>query len=774
MQEGRASRALQALTRTIPAMAIVRRDGETLRIPARELALGDIVLLQEGDHVPTDGRIISENGLRIDESMLTGESLPVGKTSKALDLPPNAPLGDIRNAALGQTLVVSGSGEMVVTVIGTETEFGQIADTLRHGQTAPPLTHAIAHLSRTIAIVIAVFSIFLFFVGYFVGNPPATLLLTIMSLVVSIVPEGLPIVLTLVLANGVTRMARKHAVIKKLNAVEGLGQVDIICTDKTGTLTHNQLNAVAAATPESTIDVTGEGYDPRGTISAERGAPDEENMHRLALAAHLIGQGALGKDADGTWKPLRDPVEAAMRCLSLRYGLPNNVHERLEAQPFSYTEKIQSARWQVNGEAVSFMAGSPEAVLKHTEATAHVRQWLDTTIALYASKGLRVIAFAERDGSLPLHVQTSWRLLGIIAMGDTLRERVVESVLWCRKQNIRVVMITGDHPQTALAIAQEAGIADELSEVLNGSELTTMSDEDLASRLDGIRVFSRIAPSDKLRIVNAYRTKGLITAMTGDGVNDAPALNQADIGIAMGKSGTDVAREAAHLVLMDDNFATIIDAIQQGRTTIGNLRRVLMYLFTTGLADVIVLTITIIFALPLPLLAGQIIWINLVTDSFLDISLGMEPGHGSPRKGRSLVDRSSLTRMVILGCVMAAGTLAVYAKYLSETPEMMHTMTLTTLAVYQWVNAWSARSETLSITRLPLLGNPALIAATSTVIFLQLLAVYTPPFQRVLHTTALGLADWGIAIAVASTVLLVDEIWKRAKHRPEAQLSVLR
>jgi Ca2+-transporting ATPase len=776
IQEGRASRALESLTRAYTANARVRRGGEIRTLPAEELVLGDIVLLAEGDHVPADGRFISDAGLRIDESSLTGESVTVTKTSRPVELAPGAPLGDFRNMGFAQTLVVSGSGELAVTAVGAQTEFGKIAEALKTKQTEPPLVKKIRKLSRLIAVTVGVLSAVLFTAGILLGHEPILLLATIMSLAVSVIPEGLPVVVTLVLATGVSHMAKKKAVVKKLSAVEGLGQVQVICTDKTGTLTENELSIQRAATPSKVFAVEGDGYKPEGRVlmgDAPQTAQTDTELEALALGAMLMGDDALGRDKEGNWRAVRDPIEAAMQCFSQRAGMKQEAWELLEERPFSYVDKRRSGRWQRDGRSVAFLTGSPESVLALCELEGEDRRKIEATISEFAQQGLRVIAFAERAGDLPLHSETTWRYIGIVGMGDMLRARVVDSIAWCREQGIQVVMVTGDHPETAFAIAKAAGIADDPSQVINGTDFERLDDTELALRLNGIRVFSRIAPTDKLRIVNAYRSRGFVTAMTGDGVNDAPALHAADIGIAMGRSGTDVAREAAHLVLLDDNFATIVDAVQQGRATIGNLRRVIMYLFSTNFAEICVIGIAILLRLPAPLLPGQIIWINLITDAFLDVALSLEPRHGSPRKGGALIDRRAVARMALLGTTMAVGTLIVYAKYAAAGTIVLHTMTLTTLAAFQWMNAWSARSETRSIVRLSFFSNPYLIAATVIVVTLQILATSFDPLRALLKTSPLSPADWGIVILVASTVILMDEIWKRARHKPTAATPVL-
>ncbi len=770
VQEGRASRALQTLESLFGKTATVRRDGRPVEIPAEDITVGDIVILKEGDRIPADGRFIADSGLRVDESSLTGESVLVNKTSAALDeLTADAALGDIRNAAYAQTAVVSGNAVMVVSAVGADTEFGRIAATLLGKQTDPPLVKKVADLSRFIALSVLIFSGALFAVGLVMGERPVTLLATIVSLAASIIPEGLPIVLTLVLASSVRRMANNNAVVKRLNAVEGLGQVQVICTDKTGTLTQNKLVIQHVRTLDELYRVEGIGFSPAGAVLSSEGHVRYgavSDLDAIGLACRLFGDDSLRQAEDGSWHAVHDPIQGAMLAMSGRYGVPQDDWDLVEEVPFSYVDKRRSGRWHKDGRSVAFMAGSPESVLAQCDLDADARRHMEDRITHFAREGLRIVGIASRDAALPLAARGPWRFLGFLTMGDTLRPDVIESIAWCRAQGIRVVMITGDHPQTAFSIAQAAGIAESSEQVLNGTELEALSDDALAARLDDITVFSRIAPTHKLRIVEAYRAKGLVTAMTGDGVNDAPALHRADIGVAMGKGGTDVAREAAHLVLLDDDFSTIVEAIKEGRATVSSLRRVISYLFSCGLAEALVITLSVLLKLPLPLFPGQIIWINLITDTFLDVSLGMEPRHGDGGRDHGrLIDRRSALRMLYMGGVMGLLSFLVYLANIGRDAATLTTVTLTALAVFQWFNAWSSRSEHRSIFQLKPFGNRALIAATLTVAGLHLLAVYAPFMHPILHTTPLPASAWEQIAAIGVLVIVADEIWKQVQRR---------
>lgn len=773
IQEGRATRALEALKQTAGEHTIVRRDGKELTISVEELTIGDIVILNEGDRVPADGRIIECAGLSTNESMLTGESAAIEKTAQPLSgITDRSPMGDIANAVWSQSLITTGRGAFVVTAIGRETEIGKIAAQLTSPQTEPPLAAKVRKLSKTIAIVVAIFSIALLIIGTFAGRPFLELLATVMSLAVSIIPEGLPIVLTLVLARGVMHMAKRNAVVKKLNAVEGLGDVQVICTDKTGTLTENQLVIQRAWAGGDQFRVKGHGFERGGSVLYgihETTASGRPTLARLAEATEILGNGSI-REEKGEFHPSGDPVNAALLAFARRAHAEEDGWTQLEEEPFSYALRRRSMRVERGSERRAVMAGSPESVLPMCGRADDA----DEIVEEFAQEGLRVIAIAIRSGEKELSDEGAWELAGLVGMGDPIRANVNESIAWCKAQNIRVVMVTGDHPKTAFAIGKSIGLIDEFSDVLNGPDMESLDDTALDKVLDKIRIFSRISPTHKVRIIEAYRRRGLRTAMTGDGVNDAPALHRADIGVAMGKGGTDVAREAAHLVLLDDNFATIVAAIQEGRATVSNVRRVISYLFSTSVAEAGIILLALILSLPLPLLPVQIIWINLVTDSFLDISLGMEPRHGASKdRSGALLDRRAGARILFLGGVMAIGTFIVYLNALGGTALYVQTMTLTALAAFQWMNAWNARSEHRSLATLSPFANKPLLGATALVVTLQLLAIYAPPFQRILQTTALSGRDWILILAVASTVVLADEIWKKLPHRPTGRTALL-
>ncbi len=757
-QEGKASEALTKLQHAFISTAIIRRDGNIQRISTNDLHVGDIVLLQAGDQVPADGRIIHSIGLQIDESSLTGESIPVNKTEAAQQVNEQTPLGDIRNAAFRQTLVVHGSGEMVVSAIGQQTEIGHIAALLKQHHTDPPLVKKIRILSRNIAFGVIGFSIFLGAVGLASGHPKALIIATVTSLAVSIIPEGLPVVLTLVLARGVARMAAKNAIVKRQHAVEGLGNIDVICTDKTGTLTENNLKVAYAFAENELVSI------PNGKDDTK--IRKQKSVERLALACAALGVGSLHQE-EGEWVKDGDPMNAALAFFAMRVETQLTPENILEEIPFSFEKKTRSLRIQTNGKNLDILAGAPEAISTLCKLQAKGKEhesWQDL-----AKQGQRIIAIATRESQGKLHKTTDWKYLGFVGLSDTLRPQIKDSVRWCQAQDILVAMITGDHPDTALAIAKKAGIATNNSQVLAGKELDQMDDIALAERILHIRVFARITPEHKVRIVKAFQAKDKKTAMTGDGVNDAPALQAADIGIAMGKSGTDVAREAADIVLTDDHFATIITAIQEGRAIVGNVRKVLTYLFSTSIGEALIITLALIGQLPIPLLPAQILWLNFVTDGLLVVALAMEPTHYSLHAHRDgkLLDRASLIRIFLLGSTMAIGSLIVYIYTLNNlSVAQSQSITLLIMAVFQWVNAWSTRSESHSIFKFSIFTNPYLMLATALVTLAQLSAFYTPFLQNILRVVPISWEAWAMALTVSLSVIVMDEGWKQwnARH----------
>lgn len=785
IQEGRAQNTLRALKRFAETSATVVRDGRELIVRDAEVVPGDVLILQEGAKVPADARVLVSHTLQADEASLTGESEPVTKREEKVARE-DAPVGDRVSMVFKGTNVTSGSGRAVVVATGIGTEIGRIAQKLSGIDTDVPLKAAIRRLSRAIIITVAIGSPLLFVAGILAGNTAATMFSVVVSLAVSVVPEGLPIVMTLVLASGVWRMSRRNVLVKKLQAVEALGQARIIAVDKTGTLTKNELTVERVWAEGSLFGVEGAGYEPQGSVTLAGAAVDAANHPELLLmgkhATLCASANVVWNDEERRWRVSGDPTEAALLVLGKKTGFTKEELERelplVTELPFDYRHKYHATLHGAGGKNVVTVVGAPEAVvalathvrLHGTNAalTPAVRKELEDAVHALSRDGLRVVALGYRATeakSLEHGAVGNLTLGGLYGMRDALRPEVKDAMCCAEEAGIKVVMITGDHKLTATAIARAAGIWREGDAVVSGTEIDAMDDAALAGVLGNVSVFARVTPEHKMRIITAYRSRGDVVAMTGDGVNDAPPLVAADLGVAMGGIGTEVAKEAADLVLLDDNFGSIISAIEEGRSTYKTVKKVVLYLFSTSVGEAFTIIAAILLGLPLPLLAAQIIWLNFVTDSFLVIALGLERkedgllAEGATRRP-ALVDRAMAPRIVLMGATMVIGTIGVFMYSLDGDMAKSLTLSLTTLAIFQWFNAWNCRSETRSIFAMNPFGNLYLVGALAAVVLLQVAAVTVPFLMGMLETTSLTFGEWLLCIAVASSVIVTEELRK--------------
>ena len=785
VQEGRAKDTLRALRTFVDTKATVLRSGREFIIPDVEIVRGDVVVLQEGDKVPADARLMRVQSLRVDESTLTGESQPVPKVRDILT-DEKLPIADRKNMVFKGTNVVAGNGVAVVVSTGAETEVGRIAKNIVEYEAEIPLQANIRYLSRLIIIVVAVIATAMFLLGVAKGFEVTQMFTTVVSLTVSVIPEGLPIVMTLVLATGVMRMSKRHALVKRLQAVEALGQARIIAVDKTGTLTRNELVVQKVYAGGRLFEVEGSGYEPSGTIMLNGKKVVIGEHPELHLAASISGLSATARvvysEAEKRWLVSGDPTEAAMLVFAEKAGLQKGVLETnaplVEEVPFeSSLQYHASVRHYEKGHAL-FVVGAPEAILARSKfiigtqggmplSDAQRSELEDIFLAL-SSDGLRVIGIAEKrsEGRLSPENPKDLSFVAFLAMKDGLRKEVPKALARAHSAGIRVVMITGDHRATAEAIGREAGIYKEGDSVMTGAEIDKHSDLVLKEKIARVTIFARVAPEHKLRIIRAYRARGEIVAMTGDGVNDAPSLVAADLGVAMGGIGTEVAKEASDIVLLDDNFGSIVSAVEEGRGIYKSIRKVVLYLFSTSVGEVIAITGALIASIPLPLLPAQIIWLNFVTDPFLDAALAMDPKERGLLSGRFerpkkyIIDKLMTSRMIVMAIPMGLGSLFLFSQYYEGDMTKAWTMSLTVLAVFQWFNAWNCRSEEKSIFTMNPFSNLYLVGATGIVVVLQLLAIYTPFLQGILNTTALNLNEWFIVIALASSVVLAEEARK--------------
>lgn len=758
-QSARASRALQALKKDVTYEALCLIEGVQRVCDTRTLVPGDVIEVSAGDRIPADGRWINATDLRIDESSLTGESVAASKTSRCINLKHNAVAADVRNAGYAGTTVVAGTGTLLITTIGTETEMGRIAQHLSEKRPEPPLVTRVRTLSHQVLIAITVIAIILFIASLASGSPIVSSIPLILALIVAIVPEGLPVVLTIVLASGVRVMSKRNALVKELQAVESLGGVDTIFTDKTGTLTRNELRFHNAYLNDGTAIVLSHGEKDRLRVTGDKG----EAMRFASIMA------AIADPAAGLEKRLRsiDPIDRALFDLSRAYKLP--IPLRHDVRPFDGITRTRAVTTTIHDQRISILAGSPEQIFASCGDGKKFTEEEDR-LQTMASQGLRVIAFAERKGDELSAEITGWKFLGLIGLRDEARPEAKEAIHWCTTHGIDVTMVTGDHPETAYAIAKDVGLAHKKTEVAMGEDLMRLPDEELKKRLSSIRVIARAAPEAKMKLIRAAREEHKIIAMTGDGVNDAPALHAADVGVAMGGTGTDVAREAADMVLADDNFATIVDAIKEGRTVLGNVQKVVTYLFATNAMELVVIGIALAFQLPTPLLAAQILWLNLVTDSLPVLALATEPTHGGhtkPAHGK-LLPKAAWIRIALLGGVMGMIGLGVYFYFYTmdvASQGVRFAAILLAMTSMQWWVAFSVRSSTKSIIKLNPLSNTALLGAIGIIFLVTILALSGGPLSVLLRVQPIPLELWFALIAIGALTIIPDEIWKFLRAR---------
>lgn len=783
-QEGRAERSMAALRRLSALQVRVLRDGAERAIAARQLVPGDILLLAAGDAVGADARLIEAAALSVAEAALTGESVPVDKNTLAL--PEDTLLADRRNMVFSGTHVAAGRARALVTGTGTRTEVGGIAKLTQDAQEPKtPLEQRIAQFGRVLVIAAGLVFVLVIALGLARGLPLADVLMVAISQMVSMVPEGLPVAMTIALAVGMQRMAGRGAIIRRLSAVETLGSTTVICSDKTGTLTRNEMTVSTLWLPPGrSIDVSGAGYAPEGVLSDANGTVTAADtaVTELLQAAVLCNDAMLVPPAQETscWTILGDPTEAALLVVAQKAGIDVGMLRQAfprEAEiPFDADSKMMATYHRAtNARGRIFIKGAPEHVLRLCALDGDpARQAARDAAEEMAGGSLRVLAVACLVEERP-EVARGFdayagqaTLLGLIGQNDPPREEVRMAVSACRAAGIRPVMVTGDHKQTGLAIARQLGIARDGDRGLDGAELERMSEAELLADLDRIAVFARVHPAQKLRIVAALQSRGDVVAMTGDGVNDAPALARADVGVAMGITGTEVAKSAANIVITDDNFATIVAAVEQGRVVYGNLKKVILYLFATSMAEVLVLLLALVLGYRLPLAAVQILWINIVTESTVTVNLVMDPPDGDemarapvPRDDR-LVDAAMLRRMALMTPAIVATTLGWFVwRQNSGLPyEMLRTETFTVLAMCQWFNVLNCQSATRSALQLGIFGNRWLVGGLVLSIALQATVLYWPPLGRLFHTVPIPLSDLLPLVAAASGVLWAEELRK--------------
>jgi Ca2+-transporting ATPase len=820
IQESRAESAVAALGKMAAAQASVLRDGKRGRIPATEVVPGDIILLEEGDRIPADGRLLHTTAFQAAEAALTGESVPTFKDTAAIS--EDAALGDRDNMVFSGTVVTSGHGIAVVTATGGKTEMGRIAGLLKSTpQETTPLQKELDRIGKRLgAVVIAIAGIMIFTIVLVekVRGLAAffDVLILGVALAVAAVPEGLPAIVTASLALGVRRMARRNAIVRHLTAVETLGSASVIASDKTGTLTKNEMTVRTVATASGRVNFAGAGYSPEGEIKVEGGATLNESLRieleRSLTAAHRASNAVL-QQHQGRWSIQGDPTEGALIVAARKAGLAEDKladrFVRVGEVPFSSERKLMST---VNTDSerkerlLVFTKGAPDILLgrcvseyvgeEKRPLTPNRRAEIQRTNEELAGEALRTLGVAVRevpatdviDGETNESIERELVFLGLIGMIDPPRNEAKEAVKRALNAGVRPIMITGDHPKTAAIIAWELGITSE-DRAVTGQELARQSDQQLAETVRRVSVYARVDPEHKLRIVKALQSNGAVVAMTGDGVNDAPALKTADIGIAMGITGTDVSKQAADLILTDDNFATIVAAVEEGRAIFDNIRKFLRYLLSSNMGEVMTMFFGVIFSkvigveqhgetVVLPLLATQILWTNLVTDGAPALALGIDPPRRNvmrmpPRThNEGVITRRMWISIFLVGAIMAIGVLLVFdaampGGLIQGAGDLRYgqTMAFTTLILFQMFNVFNARSDEESAFR-GLFSNAWLWAAVGLSIFLQFAVIYVPFLQRAFSTVALSSKDWLSCFLVASSVLWLQEankIFRRKK-----------
>jgi Ca2+-transporting ATPase len=803
IQEGKAQNALYALRKLTRTSSLVIREGEEYIVSSTQIVPGDIIVLNEGERVPADARIIEANNLKVDESMLTGESAPVFKFATAIKKE-NIPLQEQSNILFKGTNVVLGKALAVVIRTGSKTVIGEIAEKITKIDEDLPLKKNIFYLSRVIIFGAFLLSVVLFCLGILGGKSPKEMFLTVVSLSVSIIPEGLPVVVTLILALGAWRMSKKNSLIKRLQAVEALGQANIIAVDKTGTITKNEMVVTKFYIGGKFFDVEDNGYKSEGKIFYEGKEVEVLNYPEVLLAGRMA---ILSSSAhlfyiseEKRWRMEGDPTEVAILVFGEKVGFKRgemeNEFKLVGEIPFDYKLKYHAFLWEnlvskkdgaFRNKKILTVAGAPEVIINASQKiweddkehllTNDKKEVLEKVFSSFSREGMRVIAFAKKEGDFENGIKTedihSLTFLGFWGIKDPLRDDVKDAVKSVTSAQVKVVMITGDHKETALAIAKEAGIFKEGDMVLTGDDIEKMSDEELVKKISYVSVFARVTPEHKLRIIEAYRKSGNTVAMTGDGVNDALSLVAADLGVAMGKIGTEVAKEASDIVLLDDNFGNILFAIEEGKNIYKTLKKVIVYLFSTSLGEVFTIGTAVILGMPLPLLPTQIIWLNFVTDGFLTVALGMEPKEKDlikekfKKPGKYILEKKDIWRIILMALPMAIGSLALFVTYIKLEEQKALAISLTSLAVFQWFNAWNCRSDKKSILQVEFFSNKFLVAATIIVIFLQTLALYNPFLNKIFYTSPLDLYDWIIVVVVALSIIAVEELRKLVVRKIE-------
>ena len=788
IQEVKAEQGVRSLKKMVQAKARALRDRREKEIPGSQLVPGDVVYLAAGMRVPADLRLIHELDLRIDESMLTGESLPSDKKTEKL-IEQNLTPGDMKNIAFMGTTVVYGRGRGVVVETGRRTVIGDIAEKVQEVPFGKaPLQQKLDSFAKFLSWTVGGISLLIFGLGLYEGEKLSDMFIAAVAIAVSAIPEGLPVAVTVALAIGVNRMARQNAIVRRLPSVETLGSTTVIGSDKTGTLTRNEMTVKLVFDGLRTYEISGIGYEPEGSISHESQLVDITTCMELEQTLRigmLCNESNLYQE-DGEYRIDGDPTEGALIVSAIKGGLQVEEEQmrypQLGLVPFESERGFMATLHEIEGRKIIFAKGAPEKIIHFSmldEADPGPGNRLAQVAANLADQGLRVLGLAYKEVDAETtrisqaDVESGLIFAGLQAMLDPPRQEVVEAIRMCKQAGIRTAMITGDHAITAGAVAGQIGIATEKDQVLEGRHIETMSDDELYEKAKITSVYARVAPAHKLRIVQQLIKQGEVVAVTGDGVNDAPALKAAHIGVAMGRTGTDVAKEAADIVLSDDNFASIVAAVREGRIVYDNIKKVTIFLVSCGLGELLTIIACMLAGLHLPYLPAQILWLNLVTNGFQDVALAFEPGEKDvlsrkPRPSRErILSALMIQRTLLMGSILGFGTFIVYYLELaSGVPvDSARSVALTTMVFFQFYQAMNCRSETLSIFEMHPLSNPFLFVSIIGAFFAHLAVLYVPALQYVFRTVPLDFGQWVIVVVSSVTVVIGVELDKFIRRR---------
>ena len=795
VQEYRAGKALEALKKMSAPNANVIRDGKTQTIPSTDLVPGDVVLLETGDYIPADVRLASSVNLKVEEAALTGESVPVDKNA-GTQLEGDIGLGDQINCGFMSTIVTYGRGSGIVISTGMHTVVGNIAKMIQEDKEGnTPLQKKLAQMGKMLGTACLIICAVVFVMGLIRGEEVLEMFMTAVSLAVAAIPEGLPAVVTIVLALGMQRMVKHNSIMKKLHAVETLGSTTVICSDKTGTLTQNQMTIVKMYTPGQEIDVTGDGYNPTGSLTIQGrdiNLPEQPAVARLLEIQVLCNDSRLEQDTEGgsdEWRVIGDPTEGAMVVAAAKAGIDRNEinreQPRLQEIPFDSQRKLMTTFHRTkDNQPVAFTKGAPDILV---ERCTHIMRSDGTVVPIspedvqtimaeneaLAKQAYRVLAMAFKiipdipENPTPEQDEKDLVFCGLVGMIDPPRSEAIEAIRTCKSAGIRAVMITGDYRETAAAIARKLGIISTEKEVLTGAELNRMDDAQLNKAVKTVSVFARVSPEHKVRIVQALKDNGEITAMTGAGVNDAPALKRADIGVAMGITGTDVAKESADMIITDDNFSSIVAAVGEGRVIYSNIRKFVFFLMSCNVGEILIIFLAMVFNWPIPLLPIHLLWVNLLTDAFPALALGTEkkePGlmKDPPRNpNESIIDRRMTISIAVQSVIMTIAVLAsFYYGWQNHGLEMGQTYALVTLITSELLRAYTARSEKYPIWKIGIFSNRSMNLAFVFSFALMAVILLVPGLRSVFNVELFHWYDWDFVIALALLPLVFGELTK--------------